>query len=90
MSYVTVLSVLVDAVFELPFALAAPAATDAVTVPVCVIPLAATLYVVPLPLTAAVVAPAVPPRITPVFVNPVTAVLNTTVKLIGEPLVGSA
>jgi hypothetical protein len=43
MSYVTVLSVLVDAVFELPFALAAPATTDAVTVPVCVIPLTATL-----------------------------------------------
>ena len=58
--------------------------TDAVTVPGEVIPLTATLYVVPEPVTIAVVGPAVPPNVTPALVNPVTAVLNTTAKLIDE------
>ena len=62
---------------------------EAMTVPVCVMPLTATLYVVPLPVTTAVVAPAVPESVTPVFENPVTALLNTTVKLIGVALAGS-
>jgi hypothetical protein len=47
-------------------------------------PLTATLYVVPLPVTNAVVAPAVPLRETSVPTKPVTGSLKTTVKLIGE------
>ena len=54
-----------------------------------VIPDTATLYVVPLPVTVAVVAPAVPLSVTSPVVKPVTASLNTTVKLIGPVLAGS-
>jgi hypothetical protein len=46
--------------------------------------------VVPEPVTVAVVAPALPVRVTSAPVKPVTASLKTTVKLIGERLVGSA
>jgi len=45
---------------------------------------------VPLPVTTAVVAPAVPLSVTSAPVKPVTDSLETTVKLIGEALVGSA
>ena len=41
-------------------------------------------------MTIAVVAPAVPLRVTSPVAKPVTGSLNTTVKLIGEALVGSA
>ena len=44
----------------------------------------------PLPVTVAVVAPAVPLKVTSPVAKSVTASLNTTVKLIGESLVGSA
>ena len=67
-----------------------PAASVAMTVPVCVIPETATLYVVPLPVTVAVVAPAVPLRVTSLPVKPLTASLNTTVKAIGPVEAGSA
>src|SRR5215831_9665305 len=82
---VTALSVLVEATFPLENAsMAAPALTVAITVPDPDMPLTATLYVVPLPVTTAVVAPAVPLSVTPPLVKPVTAALNTTVKLIGD------
>src|SRR5438552_2608190 len=71
--------------------MAAPAFTEAMTVPVEVIPVMATLYVVPLPVTIAVLLPpAVPVIVTPLPENPVTVLLKTTVKLIGLVLVGSA
>jgi hypothetical protein len=64
---------------------------DAMTVPAEVIPLTATLKVVPLPVTTAVfVPPAVPLVVTSPVANPVTDSLKTTVKLTGEALVGSA
>ena len=44
----------------------------------------------PLPVTVAVVAPAVPLSVTSPVAKPVTDSLKTTVKLIGEALVGSA
>ena len=43
----------------------------------------------PLPVTVAVVAPAVPLSVTSPVAKPVTDSLKTTVKLIGEALVGS-
>src|SRR5688500_9922043 len=90
-SYVTVLSVLMDTVFPLPAAsVALSAAIDAITVPSPVIPDTATLYVVPLPVTVAVVAPAVPLSVTSPVTKSVTASLNTTEKLTGETPVGSA
>ncbi len=85
------LSVLVEAVLVFPAASVAPAAgTVAITVPSPVIPLTATLYVVPLPVTTAVVAPAVPDRVTSAPVKSLTDSQNTTVKLIGDEFVGSA
>ena len=52
-------------------------------------PLTATLYVVPLPVTVPVSVPAaVPPSVTSPVAKPVTGSLKTTVKLIGERLVG--
>ena len=62
----TVLSVLVEARLPLPAAsVATSAAIEAITVPLVVIPLTATLKVVPslgaISVTVAVVAPAVPP-----------------------------
>src|SRR5437868_6133752 len=62
----------------------------AMTVPLPVMPLTATSYVVPLPVTIAVVAPAVPPSDTSPVAKSLTASLNTTVKWIGDVLVGSA
>ena len=55
-------------------------------------PLTLMVYVVPDPLTTAVsVPPAVDAeRSTSAFVNPVTDALNTTLKTIGDALVGSA
>src|SRR5512141_1900933 len=87
----TALSVLVDATFVRELAsTATPAGTVAMTVPAVVMPVTATLYVVPLPLTVAVfVPPAVPLIVTSPVAKPVTAALNTTVKLIGEFPVGS-
>ena len=56
-----------------------------------VMPVTATLYVVPEPVTVpTLVPPAVPVSVTSPVAKPVTASLNTTVKLIGEALVGSA
>ena len=52
-------------------------------------PETATLYVVPLPVTTAVVAPAVPLKVTSPVAKPVTTWSKTTVKLIGEAEVGS-
>ncbi|HEV8655165.1 MAG TPA: hypothetical protein VGR85_06610, partial [Candidatus Limnocylindria bacterium] len=62
-SKLTLLSVLVEAVLALPAASwAAPAAMLAVTVPLVVMPLTATLYVLGPPLTVVVLPPpAVPP-----------------------------
>ncbi len=87
----TVLSVLVEARFGSDAAFrATPAGTLAMTVPVVVMPVTATLYVVPLPVTAPVVAPAVPLSVTSPVAKSVTDSLKTTVKLIGEIPVGSA
>ena len=64
-----------------------------ITVPSPVMPVTATLYVVPsLPtgVTTAVVAPAVPLIATWPVVKPMTGSLNTTAKLIVAALVGSA
>jgi hypothetical protein len=70
---------------------AALALTCAVTVPGVVMPATATLYVSPVPVTVGVfVPPAVPPSVKPVALKPVTDLLKTTVKLIGDVLVGSA
>ena len=93
MLYVTVLSVLVDARLALPAAsVAAPAGTLTTTVPVPVIPDTATLYVVPLPVTAAVSVPptVLPAKLMSLAAKPVTVSLKATVKLIGLVLVGSA
>src|SRR5687768_6528576 len=91
-SKLTLLSVLVEAVLLLPAAsCATPAAMLAVTVPLVVMPLTAMLYVLGPPLTVAVlVPPAVPPMVTSADVNPLTASLNTAVKVIGLAPVGSA
>src|SRR5262245_32890951 len=91
----TVLSVLVDARLPLPAPSMAPlAAIDAVTVPVAVIPLTATSKVVPslgaISVSAAEVAPAVPPRMTPDDEKPVTGTSKTAVKWIGLVVVGSS
>jgi len=87
---VTWLSVDVDASLALLAASwAAPAGIEATTVPFWVMPETSTVYVVPEPLTAAVVAPAVPLRSTSPVANPVTGSLNTTVNDTGLVLVGS-
>src|SRR5438034_1212615 len=86
-AYFPSLSVLVDA--ALPFdAVSCPTrrSSDLRTVPFVVIPLTATLYVAPLPVTIAVVAPAVPPSVTSPVAKSLTGSLKTTVKLIGELL----
>src|SRR6266511_6387365 len=90
-SYVTELSVDVEAVFGLPTASKAePAGTLAVTVP-SVMPLTATVYTLGPPLTTAtLVPPDVPPSVTSEAVKPETGSLNVTVKLIGDAFVGSA
>src|SRR5438876_1044954 len=77
-SYVTV--AVPDAVLLLPAAsCAAPALTEAMTVP-SVIPVTATLYVVPLPVTVTIlVPPAVPAIVTPEAEKPVTDSLKVTV-----------
>src|SRR6266581_8807644 len=92
MSKVTVLFVLVEAVLLKPAAsVTALALTVAITVPALVMPLTATLYVLPLPVTVFVFVPvAVPVTVTPLLLKPVTDVLKTTVKLMGDPVVGSA
>ncbi len=81
LSQVTVLSVDVEAVLALPAASAAtPAPMVAMTVPELVMPVTATLYVVPEPVTVPVfVPPDVPVKVTSPVANPVTASLNTTV-----------
>ena len=91
-SQATVLSVLVEARFaSVPPLTATAAGTLAMTVPLVVMPVTATLYVVPLPLTVPVsVPPAVPDNVASPVAKPVTLSLNTTVKLIGEVPVGSA
>src|SRR5512145_225066 len=90
-SYVTVLSVLVEARFGFePASIATPALMEAITVPLVVIPDTETLYTVGPPETTAVIAPAVPLRVTSPVAKPVTASLNVTVKRIGEAEVGSA
>ncbi len=92
LSQVTVLSVEVDAVLALPAAsVATPAPMLATTVPGVVMPVTATLYVVPEPVTVATFGPpAVPVIVTSPVANVVVASLNTTVKLIGLMPVGSS
>src|SRR5947208_1528593 len=92
---VTELSVLVDARFPrlevVP--VAALAFTLAMTVPEPVIPPTAALYLLEPPVIVTVLVPnvALPPLVLmPAEVNPLTASLNTTVKLMGDALVGSA
>ena len=58
------LSVLVEAAFGRPAAVARPWGIVAMTVPLAVMPLTATLYVEPLPVTTAVIATAFPERLT--------------------------
>ena len=88
----TVLSVLVEATLVLPAAsLATPAAMLAMTVPELGGVATATLNVLGPPVTVPLVAPAVPLTVT----SPLTKVLptlslNTTAKLIGPALAGSA
>ena len=82
----------VEAWFGLPNpSIATPAGILAITVPLAVMPETNTLKNVlsPLSRTVAVVAPAVPPRVTSPVSKPVTGSLNTTVKTIGEASVGS-
>ncbi|MBK8496887.1 MAG: hypothetical protein IPL50_19245 [Chitinophagaceae bacterium] len=70
---VTVLSVLVDAVFGSNAAFVqTPAGTVAITVPLAVIPDTATLYVVGPPVTTPIVAPAVPVKTTSPVAKPIT------------------
>ena len=87
----TVLSALVDAVDGLFAASnATPAASDAVTVPLWVIPDTDTLYtVVDNGVTSAAVAPADPPNVTSPVAKPVTGSENVTVNRIGDADVGS-
>ena len=91
-SYVTELSVEVEALLRFPAASdALPEGMRAITVPLPVMPVTATLYVRPLPVTVATLTPGAVPSMT---TSPVTKLatdsLKTTVKLIGERLVGSA
>src|SRR5687768_5621117 len=89
-SYVTVLSVLVEAKLGLvPASIATPALMEAITVPLVVIPDTETVYTVGPPETTAVVAPAVPLRVTSPVAKPVTASLNVAVNRIGVVEVGS-
>ena len=83
---------LVETLFGWPpmVACARSAAIDAMIVPLVVMPETATLYVLPLPVTVAVVAPAVPLSVTSPVAKPVTDSLKTTVKLTGDTLAGSA
>src|SRR6266403_1856706 len=93
LSKLTLLSVLVEAAFRLPAtSWTLLTSMESVTVPLVEpVMLMATLYVGPVPVTVAVfVPPAVPPMVTLVLVKSVTASLKTTVKLMGDTLVGSA
>src|SRR5438552_3562326 len=88
----TVLSVLVEArLVFVPF-VAPPAGMVATTVPAVVMPVTATVYVVPLPVTAPLSEPpaVLPVNDTSLVVKPVTLELNTTVNRIGDVPVGSA
>src|SRR5207249_1490682 len=92
-SHVTVLSVLVEAVFGLATeSCATPAAMVAITVPVVVMPATATLYG-PAPEPDVTVAVFVPPALPLTVTSPVaksdTGLLKTTVKLIGPVFTGS-
>ncbi|OPZ77535.1 MAG: hypothetical protein BWY79_01132 [Actinobacteria bacterium ADurb.Bin444] len=96
-SQVTTLSVEKEAILGEPSsaAFATPAPIVATTVPEVVMPVTATLYVVPslgsISVTVATLAPpAVPERVTSPVAKPVTGLLNTTVKLMGLVEVGSA
>ena len=86
------LSVEVEATLRLPTeSVALPSAIVAITVPLPVMPVTATVYVLPLPLTVPVNAPgAVPEMVTSPVVKFVTTLLKTTVKRIGDAFVGSA
>src|SRR5437773_1971608 len=88
----TLLSVLVEAVLVLPAAsCATPAGMLAITVPALLMPLTVGRAALGAPLTVAVlVAPAVQLSVTPALVKPLTGLLKTAVKLIGELLLGSA
>src|SRR5262245_23468803 len=65
---------------------------EATTVPLPLMPVTVTVYVGPVPLTAATRVPptVLPAKLTSDPVKPVTDSLNTTVKLIGDAMVGSA
>src|SRR5207247_2631957 len=91
-SNVTVLSVLVEAVFPLPAASVAPPAgvVPSPVQPVCSL-LPATVKGLGPPVTSTVlVPPAVPPITTSLPVKPLTGSLKTAVKVMGAVLVGSA
>src|SRR5437773_1664008 len=87
---VTLLSVLVEAVFGLPAAsCATPAGMLASTVPELVMPLTADRKSVVQGLTVAVGVPrAVPLSVTPAPVKALTGLLNTVVKMLGEAFEG--
>src|SRR5207244_1047192 len=89
---VTVLSVLVEAVFPLPAAsVAPPAGIVAITLPPVVRPLpASALFPYTTLFRSVVVPPAVPPITTSLPVKPLTDSLKTAVKVMGAVLVGSA
>ena len=92
MSYVTVLSVDVEAVLELPTeSRAAPDGIFAMTVPLPVMPETETVYLLREPVTVLVNVPGAVPLITTSLASkPRTVLLKTTVKRIGANLVGSA
>src|SRR5437870_2881715 len=91
-SNVTVLSVLVEAVFPLPAAsVAPPAGIVAITVPPVGRPLTATVKSLAPPVTStALVPPAVPPFSTSSPVSPRTGSLTTARRSVGAVVVGSA
>src|SRR6185369_7065472 len=81
-----------DAGNGVPVALVAAAAGMLTcTKPLPVMPVTATLYDGPVPVTAAASVPptVLPLKVTSVFVKPVAGALNVTVKLIGPALTGS-
>ena len=85
----------VEAIFPLPaMSVTAFAWIVVITVPLTVMPLTATLNVVPsimpISVTLAVVAPAVPESVTLLPVKPDTDSMNVAVKLMGAADVGSA
>src|SRR5206468_959109 len=90
-SNVTVLSVLVEAVFPLPAAsVAPPSGIVAITLPPTLFPYTTLFRSLGPPVTSTVlVPPAVPPITTSLPVKPLTGSLKTAVKVMGAVLVGT-